>query len=98
MARRVASKSTHPTHAHGAVVVRGGAVLAAAANSGRWGHCAERRAVRRGQFKGASVYTARSNGLCSRPCDDCVAALKEAGIRYAVFVDADGTVVSEELL
>ena len=98
MARKVSERSTHPNHRHGAVVVRGGAVLAAAANSGRRGRCAERRALQRNYFKDATVYTARSNGLCSRPCDDCVAALKEAGVRLVVFVDSNGAVTSEVLL
>lgn len=98
IARKVAAKSTHRQHRHGAVVVRGGAVLAAAANSGRRGRCAERRALQRGTFHGATVYTARSNRLCSKPCDDCIAAMKAAGVRLVVYVDHSGAVVDELLV
>ncbi len=98
IARKVARKSTHRHQQHGAVVVRGGAVLASAANSSRRGRCAERRALKCNSFDGATVYTARSNGLCSRPCDACVAAMREAGVRSVVFVGNDGAVMSEVLL
>jgi deoxycytidylate deaminase len=90
VAMRLTRRSTHARHALGAVVVRGGAVLAAAANGGRKGQCAERRALRRGVYEGASLYVARSNGLCSKPCDACVEAIRRAGIRTVWFVNANG--------
>lgn len=90
VAMRLTRRSTHRRHALGAVVVRGGAVLAAAANGGRKGQCAERRALRRGVYEGASLYVARSNGLCSKPCADCQSAIKRAGIKVVWFVNADG--------
>jgi deoxycytidylate deaminase len=95
LAMRLTRRSTHRRHAMGAVVVRGGAVLAAAANGGRKGQCAERLALRwkgasAGRFAGASLYVARSNGLCSKPCADCQSAIKRAGIKVVWFVNANG--------
>lgn len=100
LATAVASESTHPRHQLGAVVVKGGAVLAKAANTGRIERCAERRALKqRGCFKGSTVYVMRSNRLCSKPCPGCVAKLKAEGVRCVVYVDANGAVVKDgELL
>lgn len=73
MAAAVAAESTHPKHHVGAVFVRGGAVVARAANTGRRYRCAERRALKdRGRFKDTTGYVMRDNGLCSRPCAGCL--------------------------
>jgi len=90
LAMRLTRRSTHRRHALAAVVVRGGAVVAAAANGSRKGQCAERRAIRRARYEGASLYVARSNGLCSKPCPDCQEAIKLAGIKKVYFVGSNG--------
>lgn len=99
MARQEAAKSTHPKHQLGAIVMRGGAVLARAANTGRWHHCAERRALKhRHHFKDATVLVMRANGGCSKPCAGCTEAMREAGIRMVVYVDRNGAIVAELLV
>jgi deoxycytidylate deaminase len=94
VALRLTRRSTHRRHALACVVVRGGAILSAAANGSREGQCAERRALRRkaryGCFAGAELYVARSNGLCSKPCPKCQAAIKRAGIKSVWYVNANG--------
>lgn len=90
LAMRLTRGSTHRRHAMACIVVRGGAILSAAANGGRKGQCAERRALRRGVYEGASLYVARSNGLCSKPCPDCQRAIVRAGIKKVYFVDING--------
>lgn len=98
LALKVAIESTHPKHAMGAVVVKGGAVLAQAANTGRRERCAERRALKhRHCYLGATIYVMRLNGKCSRPCDDCLVRLREEGIREVVYVATNGLVVREAL-
>ena len=93
-ALRLTRRSTHRRHALACVVVRGGAILSAAANGSRKGQCAERRALRRkaryGCFAGAELYVARSNGLCSKPCGDCQRAIARAGIKSVWYVNANG--------
>jgi len=95
LAHRLTRRSTHRRHALACVVVRGGAILSAAANGSRKGQCAERLALRpkrvlEGRFAGASLYVARSNGLCSKPCADCQEAIKRAGIKSVWYVNASG--------
>lgn len=95
LALKVAADSRHPKHALGAVVVKGGAVLAKAANSGRRERCAERRALKRGRYAGATIYVARANARCSRPCEACQQAIREAGVKRVVYVDLDGGICDE---
>jgi pyrimidine deaminase RibD-like protein len=96
LALKVADASDHPHHHLGCVVVKGGAVLSYAANLGRRGRCAERRALRpHHDLRGAVAYVARSNGGTSRPCKHCAIALREAGVAFVVFVDEQRQVVRE---
>lgn len=95
-ALRVAQDSDHPKHQLGCVVVKGGAVLSCAANLGRRGRCAERRALMpHRDLRDATAYIARMNGGVSRPCPYCRKALQEAGISFVVFVDEQRQVVRE---
>jgi deoxycytidylate deaminase len=97
LALRLTRRSTHRRHALACVVVRGGAVLSSAANGSREGQCAERLALRPkrvldGAYAGAVLYVARSNGLCSKPCEECQAAIVRAGIRKVYYVNRIGKV------
>lgn len=89
-AYRMATKSTHPHHKMGAVVVRGGAVLSSAANLGSWGRHAEVRALRpHTDYTGATVYVVRLNGRVSEPCEVCKETLERAGVKEVVYIDED---------
>ena len=97
LAYKKAKTSNHPHHKVGAVVVRSGAVISAASNFYRQGHCAERRALRpgcaeRGDYSGGVLYCVRANKRISKPCEDCMEAIRRAGIVEVVFVDLDGDV------
>lgn len=92
IAERLSEKAKHPKHKLGAVVVAGGRILAAATNLGKWHACAERRAIRNRIFDGGCLYVARSNGRCSKPCDECMVAIRESGIRTVVYIEQDGSV------
>jgi deoxycytidylate deaminase len=77
-----------------AVVVKGGSVLSTGVNY-RFHH-AEARAIRpHKDFTGATIYVARHNQRCSRPCNDCQRKIIRAGIKRAVYISQAGTVVTE---
>lgn len=96
LAMKIARKSTHPHHHLGCIIVKGGSVIARAANLGRQGRCAERRALRPHQdLKDAVAYVVRTNGGTSRPCCFCRAALQTAGISHVVFIDEHRRIVKE---
>lgn len=95
LALKVSAQALHPQHRLGAVVVRGGHVLAKAANiarpldSGHRGH-AEVRALQQTDATGATLYVVRSNGRMSRPCPACWQAIRAAGVRQVIYLDANG--------
>ena len=98
MALKVASKSTHPQHLMGAVVVKGGAVVNAASNLATWKSHAERRAVRpHMDMEGCTVYIIRTNRRCSAPCEDCRNALIEAGIKCIIYYNSNNQIQRENL-
>jgi len=88
MAVDLCKKSTHPQHKMSAIVVKGGAVLSKACNLHHWTKHAESRALRPHlDLSGATVYIARGNRGCSRPCADCMLAIIDAGVKAIVFFD-----------
>jgi deoxycytidylate deaminase len=104
------SKKSTARVKHGAVLVRGGSVLAKACNSYRthpkWGggplrtlHAEAaviRKAISRGiDPKGSVIYVARKNAQMSKPCPSCQAIIEEHGIRKVVYTDREGNVVTE---
>ena len=97
MAYKNCANSTHPQHRMTALVVKGGSVLSIAHNlDKRRGHC-ETRALRPHQdFKGATIIIVRSNGRISKPCPNCRAAIKRAGIKKVVYINEDCQVVVEK--
>ncbi len=96
-AMKLTNKSTHPRYRHASVIVRGGRVLSHAANTGRRTRHAELRSIdRAADLTGATLYSVRDPGGCSRPCPRCERAIREAGIARVVYYDCGGNVVSEE--
>lgn len=92
LARKTAKLSRHPQHFMAALLLRGGAVVAAEANGdvGR-GHC-EARVLRPSlDARGTHLIVLRLNGTrVSRPCPLCVPKIKAAGVERVSFVDKDG--------
>jgi len=96
MARKLSFKSKyHESNKRmAAVVVKGGSIISAEVN--RLQKHAERRALRpHADLEGASVYVARSNGLISRPCKECMDVIIASGISKIVYVNKDGNLVKE---
>ncbi len=97
-AHKIATRSNHPVHHLAAVVLRGGAIVSYATNMGRWGHCAERRAIRpHTNYAGTMLIVVRSNGGCSKPCKRCAKLIKEAGIKRVGYVNEDRQFVVEKV-
>ena len=81
-----------------ALAVRGGCVLAVAANRGGWRQHAERRVLRpHDNLEGSTVYIVRSNRKCSKPCPECRRLLEESKVSCIVYINEQGTVVKERL-
>lgn len=98
LALKKARGSDHPFQQVGAVVVRGGAVLASACNTSRYGHCAEVRALGKvADAAGATVYVARRNRRFSRPCGRCQVVLRARGVRDAVYANPEGLWIRERV-
>lgn len=79
-------------HRHGAVVVRGGCVLATASNSVSGEHSTHAEVAALRQVKDASgciLYVARTNrqGLprYSRPCEQCLRLARTLGVRLTIY-------------
>lgn len=45
---------------------------------------------------GSSLFVARRNSLCARPCVSCLAAIKEAGIKDIFYTNRD-VIIKEKL-
>lgn len=108
--KRVARRSTHSQFFHAAQVKAGGAVLATANNTGGYFHDAyghaETRACRVAwasghNLKGATVISIRvtkTGKLANaKPCGQCVANMREYGIRKVVYSTASEALVTERL-
>lgn len=96
MARKLSFKSKY----HGsnkrmaAIVVKGGSIISAEVNQEH--KHAERRAIRpHADLEGASVYVARSNGLISKPCKECMDIILASGVAKIVYINASGNLVKE---
>lgn len=96
LAHKISLRSTHPQHRLGAVIIRGGSVLATAANTERWHHHAERRALNAcADPSGATLVVARSTGgRLAKPCPACEIALRAAGIARVIYTTEAGFDVS----
>lgn len=94
LAYKVSKRSKHPKQRLGAVIVRGGNVLAVAANGARWGRHAEIRALAAcTDAAGSTLVVSRSTGSgLSKPCLGCQAAIRQAGVARVVYsVSTDGS-------
>lgn len=93
LAYKVAKRSTHPKHRMSAVLYRGGAILSVATNTGEWGQCCERRAIKPYMdLRGATLLVVRSNKKLSYPCPECRKVIKEVGIKKIIYIDNNGNV------
>lgn len=103
-AKKLSVYGIHPQHRLGAVVVRGGSVLSTGVNVAKpygkdnGGRHAEVRALMpHYDFRGATLYVARENGGASKPCPNCMAAIRRAGISKIVYVGSDRQIYQERL-
>lgn len=101
IANKTAQQGKHHSHRVGAVVVRGGKVLASAYNISRpfgrdnGGRHAEERALNNldgRDFSGATLYVTRYGRTMSRPCPQCMEAIVRANIKKVVYLDWSGRV------
>lgn len=95
-------KSTH-RHKLGAVIFKHGKIIAKGYNktnrghAGNYGHWsgslhAELAAIisARTNLVGSTLLVARTNGRLAKPCECCMAAIKEAGIKCVWFTTEKG--------
>ena len=76
----------------GAVVVRGGKILSIASNT-RKGHAEVNAIKQASKTEGADIYVTRHTptGMAmAKPCDNCMEAIKAAGIRRIYYTSRDG--------
>lgn len=89
-ALKISRRSTHRRHRMAAVLVKGGALISAAANLQEWGKHAERRCLRPHiDARGCTLYVVRSNGRISKPCADCWEVIINSGVSTVVFINKD---------
>jgi deoxycytidylate deaminase len=88
IAYKMADRSGADNHKLAALVVRGGAIISSSTNLGRYGRCAERRALRPHlDLEGCTLYVVRAKGYVSKPCGKCMRAIAEAGIKWVVYIN-----------
>ncbi|MAK50984.1 MAG: hypothetical protein CMG85_17330 [Marinobacter sp.] len=76
----------------GAVIVKGGKILAIASNT-RKGHAEVNAIKQASKTEGADIYVTRHTptGMAmAKPCDNCMEAIKAAGIRRIYYTSRDG--------
>ena len=84
------AQASDGNHKLAAIAVRGGSIISSSVNLGRYGRCAERRALRPHlDLEGCTLYVVRANGYISKPCGKCIRAIAEAGIKWVVFINED---------
>lgn len=99
LAHKESFKGNHgiPNFRMAAAVVKGGAVLSKACNWD-WNHAESRALKRFGTcFEGATIFVARRNMGCSKPCKDCMEKIIEAGISTVVYVNKNGDIIKESV-
>lgn len=91
IARKKAKESDY-IYRLGAVIVRGGQIISIASNTSK-GH-AEVNAIKQAKkTEGADIYVTRHTptGMAmSKPCDNCMKAIKKAGIRRIYYTSRKG--------
>ena len=98
LATRVATKGRHKIYRHGAVLCRGGKVIAKACNRDV-AHAEERVLAKAGPDNciGATLYVARLGYQMSKPCPKCELAIAKAGIKKVVYTDWDCSIQIERI-
>jgi deoxycytidylate deaminase len=95
LALREASKARHPQHRHGALLLRGGNVIARAHN---FSHLHAEEAVIgrawRSKIKGTTLVVIRvTRGgqlSMSKPCERCLSLIAAAGVRKVIYTNNVG--------
>ncbi len=83
LAHKVSLSSCNPEQKHGVVVSP---------------NHAEARALRpHVDYRGAKLYSARSNRRISKPCPDCMAKIRTAGIKEIIYVDINNNLIRERV-
>lgn len=99
-------KGRHETHKMGAVLYKGGRVIARRSNMSRPFGCsnrgfhAEERLIKccdKKHLKGAVMFIARTNNSMSRPCAVCWALIRSVGIKKVVYRNWDKTISVERV-
>lgn len=95
IASKIAKRSTHNYAFHGAVVLRGGAIVATGYNHG-WNH-AEINALRslwpskrRGTLLWSIKLTKTGRLANAKPCADCEKFARESGVKYVYYSTPNG--------
>ncbi|GEM_PF-3350674 len=98
----------HKDQLIGAILMRGGSVIARTSNLSRpFGECnrgfhAEERILRHRHAKGCTLIVVRSNGkgqlsTMSRPCKKCFPLVQSSGVKKIIYVDWSGEIVVERV-
>ena len=99
-------KGRHKWHRIGAVLCKGGRVIARRSNMSRpfkgsnRGFHAEERLIKccdKKHLKGAVMFIARTNNSMSRPCDVCWTLIRSVGIKKVVYRNWDKTISVERV-
>jgi len=107
-ARRESLFGRHKDQLIGALLMKGGKVIARASNLSRpYGDCnrgfhAEERLLRKRCAKGCTLVVVRSNrrgqpSTMSRPCHKCFPLVQSSGVKKIVYVNWEGQIVVERV-
>ena len=98
-ATRLAKRSSHRDYKLGALLIRGGRILASAVNAPRYSGHAEMVAIRRAGdvTNGILIVIRRTRSgrlSMSKPCEKCMYGIVRAGIRRVIFSNWTGQIES----
>jgi pyrimidine deaminase RibD-like protein len=104
IATKEAAKSIHPKYFHGSTIIKSGNLISSGHNSGKGGVHAEISALRNKKgisFKGCTIISIRllkDGGFgMAKPCKNCEAAIKEAGLKRLIYSDWTGQLITVKL-
>lgn len=95
IARRLASRSTHPMYFHAAIVERGGAYVAVGYNhEGRHAEVMALSKLWPSKRRGVRIWSLRFSKTgrlaMAKPCTECEAFMREHGVRACMYSTPNG--------
>lgn len=98
LAEEMSQYSDHRSFRHGSLIVRGGKVMGRSFNKS-WAHAEARLIKKLGPevCRGATLYVTREGNAMSKPCEECMKAIRESGISKIIYTNRASNIKIERI-